>query len=234
MWTVLLAAIGGVALLLALWVRLTPAPNIVEFGLEQGEKQLWIGAPRQGLILGRGDFLLTVAALFWLMICYAWQASVLPDLDAVGVILSLIGLPFVIAGLYVLPARFFLDARRRKLITYALTNRRAIVNAGLALTSWPLGELAQAALVDHGDGTGSIVFGGGSRAAAGALKMRLARKYEPVSVARDAVDFFRQLFAGARPARFERINDAAHVHGLILDAIAREQGPPHRSRATHA
>jgi hypothetical protein len=218
-------------MVLGLWVRRTQAPNIVELDLEHGEKQLWIGTPRHGLIFTRADAIISVAAIVWLMIAYGWQASVLPRLDVTGVVLSLIGLPFVVVGLYALPVRFFLDARRRKLTTYAITPRRAITLVGSTMTSRPLGELRDARVLDHGNGTGSIVFGRSPLPAMSALasdeermaalKVHLGQKHGTIDQRQVFGYLTGELFARLWPARFERIEQAPYVHGLILQALAR-------------
>jgi len=71
-------------------------------------------------------------------------------------------IPFVLAGLYILVGRFFIDAITRAKTEYAVTNRRAIIVSGLfsrSVKSIDLRSTSEIALNERGDKSGTITFG---------------------------------------------------------------------------
>ena len=79
--------------------------------------------------------------------------------------LGLWGVPFLIAGIYLIFGRFFHDAAIRKRLSYAVTDQRTLVLKGLSsakLKSLDIDRLPKLELSEHGDGTGTIEMEGDS------------------------------------------------------------------------
>lgn len=157
------AAVLLVMILLALWVRLTPESQIVEFPLERGERQLWVGTPRRGHYFTLLDIPVTIGAIVWCTIVFSVLRSILSftltgRIEPFEIVVSLFFIPFAAYGLYLLFFRFFTAARQRKMTTYALTTRRAIVNVGTRTATFTLDDLRDAELTAYRDGTGTIKF----------------------------------------------------------------------------
>jgi hypothetical protein len=129
-----------------------------------GERILWSGQPKQGLALSGRDTFLIPFSLMWGGFAIFWNAIVwlAPfDTNAAGThdwLFKLWGLPFLIAGLYLIGGRFFHDARIRKKLFYAVTDQRILVLRGRKITSLDIKRLPRLELSEHRDGTGSLAF----------------------------------------------------------------------------
>ena len=76
--------------------------------------------------------------------------------------LVLWGVPFVLAGLYLIFGRFVVDAMTRAKTTYGLTERRIIIVSGLfsrSVKSLQLRTVSDVTLNERPDGSGTITFG---------------------------------------------------------------------------
>ncbi len=108
--------------------------------LEQGERVLWSGRPRKGIVFRAVDIILIPFSLFWLTIVslFGWfalpQSGSGPEADGVLLALVLCG-AFLLVGLYLLIGRHLADTIRRASTSYAVTDRRVIITHG----SWPRG-----------------------------------------------------------------------------------------------
>jgi hypothetical protein len=74
----------------------------------------------------------------------------------------LIGLPFVVVGVYVSIGRFWLDARRRATTFYAVTTDRVLILSGIRtrrIKSLSIDTLPDVTLAERPDGSGLITFG---------------------------------------------------------------------------
>src|SRR5579862_2671126 len=93
--------------------------------LQAGEKLLWSGRPRQGLLLTARDWLLVPFSLFWGGFVLFWEtaATVHPGAS----FFPLFGLPFAVIGAYLIVGRFIVDAWLRSRTYYAVTNQRIII-----------------------------------------------------------------------------------------------------------
>ena len=128
--------------------------------LEGGERLLWSGVPRQGLMLRGNDVLLIPFSLMWGGFAIFWEAMVLKRNSEM--FFALWGIPFVIVGLYLIVGRFFLDSMQRSVTAYGVTDRRVIITSGLqsrTVKSLPLRTMAELTLEEKGDGSGTITFG---------------------------------------------------------------------------
>jgi hypothetical protein len=140
--------------------------SVLAAQLDSDEKLLWAGQPRGGLRLRPQDIFLIPFSLVWGGFAIFWEVSALSFIPKgagpIGVIFPLFGLPFVLAGLYLIFGRFFVDARVRARTYYGVTSERIIILSGLfsrQVKSLPLRSLSDISLTQRNDGSGSITFG---------------------------------------------------------------------------
>jgi hypothetical protein len=127
--------------------------------LRSGERLVWTGAPRKGVIFSGADILLIPFSLLWGGFAIVWEYIALSARHAPK-LFPLFGVPFVLVGLFLIFGRFIVDAWVRARTIYGLTDTRALVLRRLA------GErLAAAGLDDEvriktqADGRGTLEFG---------------------------------------------------------------------------
>jgi hypothetical protein len=127
--------------------------------LLSGEKIVWTGRPREGVLIGPMDAFLIPFSLVWGGFALFWNAQVWAT-DAPAAF-KLFGLPFLIAGIYLVAGRFWTDAIIRKHQFYAVTNKRVLIRRSRwfpSLKSLDVGHLPALELVERGDGSGTISF----------------------------------------------------------------------------
>jgi hypothetical protein len=137
--------------------------------LEPGEKLLWSGFPRQGLLFRSADIFLIPFSLLWGSFAIFWEMGVIfgePDVpDQFNIwdkVFVLWGIPFVLAGLYLIFGRFIEDMARRARTIYAVTDQRAILLTnffGHNVRSLHLRGLTEINLSKNSDGRGTITLG---------------------------------------------------------------------------
>jgi hypothetical protein len=128
--------------------------------LAAGERMLWTGQPRQGVVLRVSDVLLIPFSLFWGGFAIFWEAGVL--VSGAPWFFAIWGIPFVLIGLHLIVGRFLWDAHRRGRTFYTLTDRRAIIlssGASRKVASLNLKTISDITLTEKSDGTGTITFG---------------------------------------------------------------------------
>jgi hypothetical protein len=168
--------------------------------LDSGERLIWTGAPKQGLVLRSSDTLMIPFSLLWGGFAMVWEFGAL---RSGGLLFGLWGIPFVLIGLYMIVGRFFADARIRANTAYGLTDRRVIIISGLfspTSQSLPLRTLAEVSLRQTGDRSGTILLGRTSPFG-----------FWPVGMAWPGASQY-------RPPTFEMIRDPKRVHDQILAA----------------
>lgn len=129
-----------------------------------GEDILWSGRPKQGLYLRAADAFLIPISIIWGGFAIIWNALVwlTPSNTTSGIspawLFRLLGLPFLLAGTYMIIGRFIHDALIRMGRFYAVTSQRVLILSGSALVSLDIHRLPRFELSEHRDGTGTINF----------------------------------------------------------------------------
>jgi hypothetical protein len=138
--------------------------------LNLGERLLWQGTPKPGIIFRGADIFLipfsTIwfgGALFWegsVLLAWAFQNSSMDEgvSETIG-FFALFGIPFVIVGLYFFAGRFWHDKWRRRNTLYGLTNDRAIIISRAGIKSFPISANAEINVKHHKNGRSTISFG---------------------------------------------------------------------------
>lgn len=132
----------------------------LQFPLDRGERQLWAGWPRQGLVLRQADALMIPFSCLWAGFAVFWELSVLRS--KAPPLFALWGVPFLLVGAYITIGRFFFDAMRRARTAYAVTSERIIISSGVfgaTTKSLAIATLTDVTLSEQADGNGTITFG---------------------------------------------------------------------------
>ncbi|MGB8647262.1 MAG: PH domain-containing protein [Anaerolineae bacterium] len=127
--------------------------------LMSGEKLLWAGRPRRGLVLRSGDVYTIPLGFLYLGFAVFWETWV--TLNGVYCF-TLFGAPILLAGLYVAIGRFILDIWKRAQSYYGVTDRRVIIVTRLLklnVKSLDLHALGDFSWDKSEDGRGTITFG---------------------------------------------------------------------------
>jgi len=170
----------------------------ISFDLGDGERLLWSGTPRQGIVWRASDLAMVPFSLVWGGFAIFWETMAL---RSAPFFFALFGLPFVAVGLQMTVGRFFYDAWRRRRTYYGLTNQRAIIatrTPARTLRSFSLTSLNNVVLQESGNGPSSILLGPSTL---------------PAPWPRQTA-----LFTTNIDNAFEMITDARHVFDLLREA----------------
>ena len=169
----------------------------ISFDLGAGERLVWSGAPRQGIVWRTSDVALVPFSLMWGGFAIFWETMAL---RGAPFFFALWGLPFVAIGLYLMIGRFFYDAWRRQHTYYGLTNQRAIIatrTPARTLRSYAVASLTNVVLQESGNGTGSILLGPSAvpstwNRQTAMLSMNIDNSFEMISEPRKVFDLIRE------------------------------------------
>ncbi len=128
--------------------------------LLSGERFLWAGRPKTGILLRSSDVFLIPFSLLWGGFAIFWESTVLMS-GAPG-FFAIWGIPFVVIGLYFIFGRFLTDAQMRGNTRYGITADRIIIRSGLfspSVSSLNIRTLSDITFEEKSDGSGTILFG---------------------------------------------------------------------------
>jgi len=134
--------------------------NELRQNLSSGEKLIWTGKPRTGIMLRSSDVFLIPFSLLWGGFAVFWESSVLAT-DA-PFFFKLWGIPFVLAGIYMIIGRFFIDAKKRENTIYGITTDRIVIKSGVFSTdikSLNIKTLSDITINQKSDNSGTITLG---------------------------------------------------------------------------
>jgi hypothetical protein len=80
--------------------------------LRPGEKLLWSGRPDPSVVFAPTDIIAVPFGVIWLGISLAWEAGV--GAVAAPTVFKLVGVPFVLVGVYLIVGRFFVRVVRKR------------------------------------------------------------------------------------------------------------------------
>lgn len=127
------------------------------------ERVIWQGRPAQGLRFTPQDVFAVPFSAFWLLIVLTVFGLILTGgAKRVDPIAYVILPAFIAVGLYMLVGRFVVDSAARRRTSYYLTNRRAVIEAGLfraTIRSVSLAALPEIKFRTGRKGRGTIQFG---------------------------------------------------------------------------
>jgi hypothetical protein len=128
--------------------------------LVPGERIVWAGRPRGGIMFTRQDIFLVPFSLVWCGFAIFWETGV----SGAGApsFFKLWGALFVCIGLYLVAGRFLVDAWIRQGIRYALTDRRVLILRPKPFSDFiavNLDRLPDARLSEDAHGRGTLRFG---------------------------------------------------------------------------
>lgn len=131
--------------------------------LLSGERLLWRSSPVPGALFRPIDAFLIPFSIFWAGFAIFWNGAVwLAPASGSDWFFKLWGLPFLVAGAYITVGRFIHDSAIRRSLTYAVTDRRALIvrrkRSGTSTRSFDLARLPALELQEKGNGLGSILF----------------------------------------------------------------------------
>ena len=128
--------------------------------LNPGERIIWSGQPQQGFILRPMDaFLIPISLIWGGMAIFIEYIALKGDAPFFFILL---GIPFVLIGLYYFFGRFFVDMAQRSKTYYALTDKRVVIISGLHnqnIKSLELKKLSEINISTRSNGKGTITFG---------------------------------------------------------------------------
>lgn len=141
-----------------------PVPGLPE-RLPPGEEILWQGAPRWQALARRAFHVRKVAAYFVLLLILHLVWEVQADEPLAELLAGVFWL--AVAAALALGLLAWLARSMARSTLYTITNRRVVMRFGVAIPvtiNLPFAKIANAALRDHGDGTGDLVLSLAGRA----------------------------------------------------------------------
>jgi hypothetical protein len=145
------------------FVIVNPAAEVILAShLAGGERLLWSGRPKQGVMFRASDAFQIPFSVLWCGFAVSWEYSVLKTDGAARFFFNVWGILFVAIGVYMVIGRFFVDAKQRANTVFGVTDERILIVSGVftrMVKSLNLRTLSDISLVERADGTGTISFG---------------------------------------------------------------------------
>lgn len=185
--------------------------QLLQNELTSGESLLWAGKPNPRVIFHPSDLYMIPFSLMWGGFAIFWEGEV-TGLFGFGhgkpapSLFLLWGIPFVLAGQYLIWGRFFYAAWKKKHIVYAVTNRRALVLSLFPRSKTIFAFIDGLPTVDkelRSDGIGTLKFGAINN---------------PWNLNNNSWD---GLYLNSGIPVFVDIDEAASVYAIVADARAR-------------
>jgi hypothetical protein len=133
--------------------------DLIRNELAAGERLLWTGRPRQGIVLRPADIFFISFSLMWGGFAIFWEVGVLAS--GAPWFMSIWGIPLVLIGLYIIFGRFLVDARQRASKFYAVTSERVLIVSGVfaqKVRSLDLDAIGDVSLTERRNGAGTITL----------------------------------------------------------------------------
>lgn len=134
--------------------------NELRSNLSSGEKLIWTGKPKTGIMFRSSDAFLIPFSLLWCGFAIFWESNAIQT--EVDYFFILWGIPFVLIGLYFTVGRFFIDSKKRENTIYGITSDRIIIKTGIfssEITSLNIRTLTDLTINQKGDNSGTITLG---------------------------------------------------------------------------
>lgn len=183
-------------------------PEAIREQLGSGERLLWSGAPRQGLVLRAADALFIPFSLIWAGFAVFWEVNVMAQ--GAPLFFTLFGIPLLVVAAYITIGRFFVDAHIRARTFYAVTAERVLIVSGVfsrSVKSLSIPTIPDLTLREGRGPFGTVSFGGsalfgnlfpGFGGMPGADQF-IGPQFELIEQPRTVYDLIRQLQRDARP-----------------------------------
>lgn len=183
------------------------AEQLVSKHLTRGERLLWAGRPKQGLILRPSDAFWIPFSLMWTGFAVFWEYQAITS--GAPTLWRLWGVPFILAGLYLVGGRFLVDIAMRSRAYYGVASHHVVIVSGLRsqkVTRLSTRDIPMT-LAEGRAGTGSIVFSSGSllsgptaALAWPGLAGRADHRFEHIGHAREVYELIRMTSVEERAA----------------------------------
>jgi hypothetical protein len=123
--------------------------------INENEQLIWSGKPKNGLIFGVEDLFLIPFSIIWLgfILFFIIIAEQTPTF------FSLLAIPFIIVGVYLLVVRFYIDKWKRDKTLYGLTNKNIIIKYQNEIKIININSLSNISIEVLKNGLGTITFG---------------------------------------------------------------------------
>ena len=128
--------------------------------LSSGEKLIWTGKPKTGIVFRSSDAFMIPFSLLWGGFALFWESSVIAT--RAPFFFKLWGIPLILVGLYLTIGRLFVDAKKRENTIYGITPDRIIIESGIFsrdIQSLNIRTLSDITVNQKADNSGTITLG---------------------------------------------------------------------------
>lgn len=136
--------------------------QVIQPYLTLQERLLWIDKPQPGMQFAKADWFLIPFDVFFTCFAFFWMAMAATITEEGGFpFFTLLGIPFVMMGLYMLFGWHFLDFIKRSKTVYAITSERTLIlnqRSGL-VHAYPLDQLKNITFTQQADDSGNLFLG---------------------------------------------------------------------------